>query len=507
MNTNEQPLIKIEDLSVEFRTQNGTTAAVSSVNMSIYPRQTLAVVGESGCGKSVTAMTTLGLIPQPPGRVTNGSITFDNQNVLDFNDKQMRALRGNDIAMIFQEPMTSLNPVYTIGWQILEAIHLHRKVTQAQAIDIAADALREVGIAEPRRRLNEYPHQLSGGMRQRVMIAMALACQPPPAPRRRTHHRSRRHHPGPDPRAPPRPAKPPRHVHHAHHPRPRRRRRERRRRRRHVRRPRRRIRLRPRHLQQPHAPLHARPARLRPRPRKNPRPTPHRHEPNPRRLRTTLRLHLHPPSFAPRQPREHYPILSTMDDAADTPMGLFLADTALAGPSSTRSPTNTGSPAGPRTNPPPPHNSHDPTSPTDANPSPHKRDSPGTNLAQSTPQHDDRTTRDRRTRHRRAPTRPHPTRQALPPRTAHTLPPALPRHRITLLDRPARPPRLALVVCRTRRHPRVRSVHRPLLVRPQPPPTRRRFTQNPHRQHPNQQHPAPPHPRTHRSRATPTSCS
>lgn len=157
--------------------------------MSIYPGQTLAVVGESGSGKSVTAMSTLQLLPLPPARFEGGQIrwrggfdkndaTSEAVDLLGLSDKQMRAIRGNQIAMIFQEPMTSLNPVYTIREQILEAILLHQKVNRNEANAIAMQALKDVGIADPQARLKEYPHQLSGGMRQRVMIAMALACQP-----------------------------------------------------------------------------------------------------------------------------------------------------------------------------------------------------------------------------------------------------------------------------------------------------------------------------------------
>ncbi len=174
----EQPLLRIEDLAVTFSTEEGTVRAVNGVNMSLYPAQTLAVVGESGCGKSVSALSTLQLVPTPPGRYERGAIWFDGQNVLENTEAQMRELRGNQIAMIFQEPMTSLNPVYTVGDQILEAILLHQNVDQKAAVDIAEQALNEVGISEPRRRLSEYPHQLSGGMRQRIMIAMALSCQP-----------------------------------------------------------------------------------------------------------------------------------------------------------------------------------------------------------------------------------------------------------------------------------------------------------------------------------------
>ena len=174
----EQPLLRIEDLAVTFSTEAGTVRAVNGVNMSLYPAQTLAVVGESGCGKSVSALSTLKLVPTPPGRYERGAIWFDGQNVLELDEPQMRKLRGNQIAMIFQEPMTSLNPVYSIGDQILEAILLHQNVDQAAAVDIAEQALADVGISEPRRRLSEFPHQMSGGMRQRIMIAMALSCQP-----------------------------------------------------------------------------------------------------------------------------------------------------------------------------------------------------------------------------------------------------------------------------------------------------------------------------------------
>ncbi len=174
----EQPLLTIDDLGVSFMTGGAGVQAVNGVGMTVYPRQTLAVVGESGSGKSVTALSTLKLIPTPPGRYDSGRILFDGSNLLDFSERQMQRIRGNDIAMIFQEPMTSLNPVYTVGDQILEAIFLHQKVNRARAIDIATESLEAVGIAEPRRRLDEYPHQMSGGMRQRIMIAMALACQP-----------------------------------------------------------------------------------------------------------------------------------------------------------------------------------------------------------------------------------------------------------------------------------------------------------------------------------------
>ncbi|WP_432797555.1 ABC transporter ATP-binding protein [Poriferisphaera sp. WC338] len=180
-----KPILTINELSVSFPGPGGKrNRAVDNVNLTVYPRQTLAVVGESGSGKSVSAMSILQLIPTPPGSYDRGSINWQPDaadppvDLLQYNDKQMRAIRGNQIAMIFQEPMTSLNPVYTIGDQIIEAVRLHQNVTKAQSIDIAIKALTDVGIAAPESRLKEYPHQLSGGMRQRVMIAMALACQP-----------------------------------------------------------------------------------------------------------------------------------------------------------------------------------------------------------------------------------------------------------------------------------------------------------------------------------------
>jgi ABC-type dipeptide/oligopeptide/nickel transport system ATPase component len=178
-----KPLMQVRDLAVSFDNRNGPRIqAVDGVRMTIYPRQTLAVVGESGCGKSVTAMSTLHLIPRPPGRWDRGQIQFATDNgvkdLLTFDNEQIRTIRGNEIAMIFQEPMTSLNPVYTIGDQIMEAILLHQNVGPDQARQIAISAMKDVGIPTPAERLSAYPHQFSGGMRQRVMIAMALACQP-----------------------------------------------------------------------------------------------------------------------------------------------------------------------------------------------------------------------------------------------------------------------------------------------------------------------------------------
>ena len=176
------PLLEVRDLAVSFSNPSAPDSprvqAVAGVNMTVYPSQTLAVVGESGCGKSVTAMSTMQLVPQPPGRFDRGHALFMGRDVLRFDEREIRALRGNDIAMIFQEPMTSLNPVYTIGDQIMEAILLHQDVTQDEAVEIAINSMRDVGIPQPEQRIKAYPHQFSGGMRQRVMIAMALACQP-----------------------------------------------------------------------------------------------------------------------------------------------------------------------------------------------------------------------------------------------------------------------------------------------------------------------------------------
>ena len=180
-----KPILTISELSVSFPGGGGLrNRAVDNVNLSVYPRQTLAVVGESGSGKSVSAMSILQLIPTPPGSYDRGQIMWqpnadqEAEDLLRYSEKRMRDIRGNQIAMIFQEPMTSLNPVYTIGDQIIEAVRLHQRVTKAESIEITIKALSDVGIADPASRLKEYPHQLSGGMRQRVMIAMALACQP-----------------------------------------------------------------------------------------------------------------------------------------------------------------------------------------------------------------------------------------------------------------------------------------------------------------------------------------
>ncbi len=175
----EKPIFEVADLAVSF--DNGTgprIQAVNGVKMSVYPNQTLAVVGESGCGKSVTAMSAMQLIPRPPGRFDGGSILFEGRDLLTLSEREMRSVRGRDIAMIFQEPMTSLNPVFKIGDQIMEAVLLHQNVSRTDAEAIAIKSMEDVGIEDAAKRFRQYPHQFSGGMRQRVMIAMALVCNP-----------------------------------------------------------------------------------------------------------------------------------------------------------------------------------------------------------------------------------------------------------------------------------------------------------------------------------------
>ncbi|WP_439552801.1 ABC transporter ATP-binding protein [Falsiroseomonas sp.] len=170
-------LLEVENLQTHFRTPDGINRAVDGVNFHVNAGETVAIVGESGCGKSVTAMSILRLIPEPPGKIA-GAIRFNGKNLLEASDKEMRAIRGNEISMIFQEPMTSLNPVLTVGRQIGETLRLHQGLSAQEAEDRAVEMLNLVGIPEAKRRVKEYPHQLSGGMRQRVMIAIALACNP-----------------------------------------------------------------------------------------------------------------------------------------------------------------------------------------------------------------------------------------------------------------------------------------------------------------------------------------
>jgi peptide/nickel transport system ATP-binding protein len=173
-----EPLLDVRDLRTWFFTRDGTSRAVDGVSFSINSGETLALVGESGCGKSVTSLSILRLIASPPGRIVNGSITFKGRDLLRLSENEMRAIRGNEIAMIFQEPMTSLNPVRTVGWQIAEVLVEHRGMNSDDASREAERLLKLVHIPDAERRVREYPHQFSGGMRQRVMIAMALACSP-----------------------------------------------------------------------------------------------------------------------------------------------------------------------------------------------------------------------------------------------------------------------------------------------------------------------------------------
>jgi oligopeptide/dipeptide ABC transporter ATP-binding protein len=173
-----EPLLEIRDLVTSFHTDEGIVRAVDGVSFEVPRGKVVGVVGESGCGKSVTALSVMRLIPTPPGRVESGSIRFDGQDLLALPERELRRIRGNRISMIFQEPMTSLNPVYTVGQQIMEAVQLHQRVGKKAARAKAIEMLQLVGIPAPAERVDAYPHELSGGMRQRVMIAMALSCEP-----------------------------------------------------------------------------------------------------------------------------------------------------------------------------------------------------------------------------------------------------------------------------------------------------------------------------------------
>ncbi|WP_217586420.1 ABC transporter ATP-binding protein [Lentibacillus saliphilus] len=171
-------ILEVNHLHVSFSTYGGTVEAVRGINLQLEKGETLAIVGESGCGKSVTANAIMRLIPQPPGRITDGSILFKGQNLVDQSERTMRHIRGRDISMIFQDPMTALNPTLTIGTQLMEGLKQHKAVSKEEARQKALDMLRLVGIPNPKERLTQYPHQFSGGMRQRVVIAMALICEP-----------------------------------------------------------------------------------------------------------------------------------------------------------------------------------------------------------------------------------------------------------------------------------------------------------------------------------------
>jgi oligopeptide/dipeptide ABC transporter ATP-binding protein len=171
-------LLSVKNLKTYFRTEAGEAKAVDGVSFDIDRGETLGLVGESGCGKSVTSLSVMRLVPEPPGKTVGGEIRYRGQDLVQISDDDMRKVRGNDIAMIFQEPMTSLNPVFTCGYQIDEAVILHQGLNPTQAREKTVEMLKLVGIPDPEQRANEYPHQLSGGMRQRVMIAMALSCNP-----------------------------------------------------------------------------------------------------------------------------------------------------------------------------------------------------------------------------------------------------------------------------------------------------------------------------------------
>ena len=171
-------LLEIRDLQTSFFTSDGEVRAVNGVTFSIEAGKTMGLVGESGCGKSVTALSVIQLLTKGTGRIVGGEVLYEGDNIAAFSEVRMRTIRGNDISMIFQEPMTSLNPVFSVGEQIAEAVRIHQKLSRKEARNRAVEMLRLVKIAEPEKRLNDYPHQMSGGMRQRVMIAMALSCNP-----------------------------------------------------------------------------------------------------------------------------------------------------------------------------------------------------------------------------------------------------------------------------------------------------------------------------------------
>ena len=173
-----EKVLEVKNLQTSFFTENGIVRAVDGISFSVEKGKTLGIVGESGCGKSVTSLSILQLIPNPPGKITQGEIFYKGKDLLKYSESEMRKVRGNEISMIFQEPMTSLNPVFTVGDQIMEVILLHQKLSKKQALERSIEMLKLVGIPSPEKRVHDYPHQLSGGMRQRVMIAMALSCNP-----------------------------------------------------------------------------------------------------------------------------------------------------------------------------------------------------------------------------------------------------------------------------------------------------------------------------------------
>ena len=174
----KDPLLKIQNLSTSFHTEENVVRSVRNVNLCLFPGETVALVGESGCGKSVTALSTMRLVPIPPGKYESGRIFYKGKDLLQLSEKEMQKIRGNEISMVFQEPMTSLNPIFTIGDQICETILLHQNKTEEEAMKLTLEILKKVAIPSPEQRINQYPHELSGGMKQRVMIAMSIVCKP-----------------------------------------------------------------------------------------------------------------------------------------------------------------------------------------------------------------------------------------------------------------------------------------------------------------------------------------
>jgi len=178
MATTAEPLLTVDNLKTQFFTQDGVVKAVNGVTFKLLPGETLGIVGESGSGKSITAMSLMRLIPTPPGKIVDGQVIFQGKDILKMNEEQVRSIRGNEIAMVFQDPMTSLNPVLTVNRQISESLELHKGMSKGEARARAVELLKMVGIPNAEERVDQYPHQFSGGMRQRVMIAMALSCDP-----------------------------------------------------------------------------------------------------------------------------------------------------------------------------------------------------------------------------------------------------------------------------------------------------------------------------------------
>jgi oligopeptide/dipeptide ABC transporter ATP-binding protein len=174
----KEPLLQVKDLKTYFSTGSGYVKSVDGISFEVYRRETLGIVGESGSGKSVTALSILGLLPKPQGRIISGSLLYGDRDLAKISEREIRSIRGNEISMIFQEPMTCLNPVYTVNRQISEAVRIHTDLSKGDAEALVVDMLRKVGIPDPERRARSFPHEMSGGMRQRVMIAMALSCNP-----------------------------------------------------------------------------------------------------------------------------------------------------------------------------------------------------------------------------------------------------------------------------------------------------------------------------------------